>query len=169
MVIMVAVSLVVMASYGAERVAFRQYQEIIHRERAQLFLVETFEQLEAMRRTCLLKNYQTGWQEFLGKISSGDYSLVTSIDQKDCGYRFDLPVIQFDDANVNLVRLYQSEEGKSFFTRLERRLQIQELKPDMKLIQVSIFWGHEPYSPDSFQQLSFESLYVDDRQPALVL
>lgn len=166
---MVAVTLVVMASYGAEQVAFRQYQEIIHRERAQMFLVETLEQLEAMRRTCLLKNYQTGWQEFLGKIISGDYQLVTSSDQKDCGYRFDRPTNTFDDANLNLVRLYQSEEGKSFFTRLERRLHVQELKPDQKLLTVSVYWGNDAYSKDSFQQLSFESLYTNDSQPAFVL
>lgn len=169
MVMMVAISMVVMATYGAEQVAFRQYREIIHRERAQMFLVETLEQLEAMRRTCLLKNYQTGWQEFLGKVSGGDYSFVVSSDQKDCGFRFDPPTSAFDDENENLVRVYQSEEGKTFFTRLERRVSVKELKPDQKLITVRIFWGSDSYSPDSFQQLSLESLYTDDRQPAFVL
>ncbi|GEM_PF-6714013 len=165
MMAMIGISLVILASMGAKTAAFKAYQFAVSRERALLFAVETLEQLEALKRTRMLQNYQSSWGKFLGQLSAGSYVFSNS-GLQDMG-------LLTSDAFAE--KVYASEDRHDFFTRLERRIfiEIPETsagEPDRRLVTVSVYFGlPENYSPQSFEQVSLQRLFVDTRGPAFAM
>lgn len=174
MIMLVAISLIIFASYGAKAATYQLYREYVHRERAQLMMAETFEVLEAIRLTEIQKNYLASWDNFIG-TKEGDFKLV----QEEGVEGFGLENFggSFDDEDENVVRLYDNEENlDGMYTRLERRISIENFPPgtsgeaDQKLVSCSIYWGLSGnYDADSIKQVTMEVLYSDDTLPAFVL
>jgi len=142
MVMMVATSLVIFASYGAKLAAFQSYHDIVNRERALLFAAETFEQFEAMKRTRVQQNYIESWDLFLGSKTSGNYQLVSSDNLSDLNL---IPVsndfVPSDDDPM-MVRFYDHEDSlDGFYTRLERKIMVEDLEGEVKKVSVLVSWG----------------------------
>lgn len=165
MIMMVAVSLVILASYGAKISAFQAYSEVIHRGRAQLYAAETLEQLEAMRLTRLQQDYIKSWDLFLGNKPDGYYALVQTDNLSELSL---VPVTEVDeiaDEDDSAVLFYDGEEDlDGFFSRLERRIFVKTMAADSgkKMVTVSVFWGTPgQYREDGPQQIIVQSLYSD--------
>ena len=144
MVMMIATSLVIFASYGAKIAAFQSYHEIVNRERALLYAAETLEQFEAMKRTRMQQNYIQSWELFLGKFSEGGYQLVSSNNISDLNLVKLSEDYSVTDRDEMMVRFYDNEEDlDGFFTRLERKITIEEVPKDPKVKKVSVLvsWG----------------------------
>ncbi|MGE3278904.1 MAG: hypothetical protein AB7J40_03875 [Candidatus Altimarinota bacterium] len=142
MVMMVATSLVIFASYGAKLAVFQSYHDIVNRERALLFAAETLEQFEAMKRTRMQQNYIESWELFLGGKTSGNYQLVASDNLSD----LNLVPVSDDflpaDEDPMMVRLYDNEDDlDGFYTRLERKITVEELEEEVKKVSVLVSWG----------------------------
>lgn len=165
MIMMVAVSLVILASYGAKISAFKAYAEVIHRGRAQLYAAETLEQLEAIRLTRLQQDYIKSWDLFLGNKSDGYYALVQTDNLSELSL---VPVTEVDeitDEDRSAVLFYDADEDlDGFFSRLERRIFVKSMAADSgkKMVTVSVFWGTPgQYREDGPQQIIVQSLYSD--------
>jgi len=183
MVMLVAISLIIFAAFGAKSASYQIYKDIVHRERAQLWLTESFEILEAMRSTELHKNYLEGWDSFVGSLSDGTYRLVKNTD--DPGYILEswTEPGNFSDTDVNVVKMYGEyddlEAALAFqdgiFTRLERRLSVEEYSGateagSQKVVSCSIYWGVSGnYFPETTKLVSMEVLYSDETLPAFAL
>ncbi|MDP2691932.1 MAG: hypothetical protein U1C97_00995 [Candidatus Gracilibacteria bacterium] len=160
MVMLVGMTIVILASYGAKMASFKAYQDIIHRERAQLYAAETLEQFEAMRLTRIQQDYMRSWETFLGSKDDGLYQLVQSDDLSNLGL---VPMSEIKDTDTNSIRYYDDDEHDGFYSRLERRIWLREIgDPEKRLVMVSIYWGIPGgYQSESFQQIVVQSLYSD--------
>lgn len=162
---MVAVSLVILASYGAKISAFKAYAEVIHRGRAQLYAAETLEQLEAMRLTRLQQDYIKSWDLFLGNKSDGSYELVQTDNLSELSLVPVAEAAEISDEDKAAVLFYDSEDDlDGFFSRLERRIFVKSVSGDSKkkMVTVSVYWGTAgAYRADGSQQIIVQSLYSD--------
>ena len=165
MIMMVGVSLVILASYGAKIAAFKAYAEVIHRGRAQLYAAETLEQLEAMRLTRLQQDYIKSWDLFLGSKADGYYELVQTENLSELSLVPVTEAAEISDEDLAAVRFYDNEEDlDGFFSRLERRIAVKTISGESKkkLVTVSVYWGTAgAYRADGAQQIIVESLYSD--------
>lgn len=176
MVMLVAMSIVILASYSAKAFSFKAYAEIIHRERAQLYAAETLEQLKALQMTQVQVNYLKSWQNFLGGKSNGDYQLVSTDTVSSLG---PFLLVQLAEGDIpedsSWVKTYEPDYQNDFFARLERRIAIQEIpaqsgEPQKKLVSISVYWGIKgKYSKQSSQQINFQSIFSDQVGPAFAL
>jgi hypothetical protein len=143
MIMMIATSLVIFASYGAKIAAFKSYHEIVNRERALLYAAETLEQFEAMKLTRMQQNYIESWNLFLG-AAEGNYQIVSSDNLSDLSLvkiSDDYPVT---DEDTMMVRYYDNDADEDgFFTRLERRIHVEEVSDELEMKKVSVLvsWG----------------------------
>jgi hypothetical protein len=174
MVMLLAISLVIFASYGAQISGLQSYREIVHRERAQLAAAEILEQLEAIRLTFVQINYATSWDEFLGDgKSDGLYEIIPGQGVQVPEFSRLPESATFSDTDVSRVIFYDDAEDDythDFSTRLERRLKLTTLSSSEKLMEVSMYWGIPgAYSPESSQQIVVQALYRDHRQPGFSL
>jgi Tfp pilus assembly protein PilE len=143
MIMMIATSLVIFASYGTKIAAFQGYHEIVNRERALLYAAETLEQFEAMKLTRMQQNYIESWDLFLGKVQ-GNFQLVASDNISDLNLVKLTDDYSVTDRDEMMVRYYDNEEDlDGFFTRLERKISIDEIpsEPKMKKVSVLVSWG----------------------------
>lgn len=169
MVMLLAMSIVIFATYSAKISAFQSYKELIHRERAQLYAAETMEQLEALRLTRLHQNYVQSWDSFLGQKDSGHYELVKGDDLNNLSLESLSSDMEYLDTHINRVRLYE-DDNDGFFTRLERRIFVRKPSDDKRLVEVSIYWGVPgAYDKEGLQQVIVQSLYADHTKTGFAL
>ncbi len=169
---LLAMSMVIFATYSAKISAFQAYKELIHRERAQLYAAETMEQLEALKLTRMQQNYVRSWDAFLGDKDDGDYELVTGDDLNNLSLVSLDSAAEYRDTDTNRVKVYGDDESKDdgFYTRLERRLLLRKLPNDEKLVEVSIYWGVAGgYDKESLQQVIVQSIFADHRRAGFAL
>lgn len=145
----VLMSMVILAALGAKHFALEQYRQQIHRERAQLYAVETFEQLEALHLTRRRQQYPDSWGSFLGDLVDGQYQLV----QGD-----HLSELQMVPADESELREYD-EEGQ-MFTALERKIVLESEADDRKLVMVEVSWGKGA--------VRLQKIFVDDVRSAFI-
>lgn len=169
---LLAMSMVIFATYSAKISAFQAYKELIHRERAQLYAAETMEQLEALKLTRMQENYVQSWRTFLGDKDDGDYEIIRGDDINN------LSLVKLDDdteyleEHKNRVRVYGNEENVNdgFYTRLERRIALRSLSDDETLVEVSIYWGVPgAHRLESLQQVIVQSIFTDHRGAGFAL
>lgn len=170
MVMLLGMTVVILASYGARFASWQSYRELIHRERAQLYAAETMEELEAMRMTRLQQDFVRSWDLFLGQKTPGSYELVSG------GLGGDLQLVpvperqEIPDDNRYSVRYYDEDDADGFYSRLERRIELRSLQDDKRLVTVSIYWGVPgAYDPDSQQQVQVQAVYSDHTLPGFAL
>lgn len=143
MIMMIATSLVIFASYGAKIEAFKSYHEIVNRERALLYAAETLEQFEAMKLTRMQQNYIESWNLFLG-AAEGNYQIVSSDNLSDLSLVKISDDYAVTDEDTTMVRYYDNEADEDgFFTRLERRIYVEEVSDELEMKKVSVLvsWG----------------------------
>jgi len=126
----VLMSTVILAALGAKHFALEQHRQQIHRDRAQLYAVETFEQLEALRLTRQRQHYPSSWNTFLGDSANGEYQLIQGAQ---------LSELQLIPADGPEFREY--DEDDHLFTGLERRIFLESEADDRKLVTVHVSWG----------------------------
>ena len=170
MVSLVALSLLITICYGVQSSMLQSYRDVIHRERALLFAQQTFEQLESLRLTRLHQNPQHGWESFFGHLDDGEYVLVQGSQMNE----FQLvPATGLEVLEDQMVQIYESSEPNrqnDFYSRLERRIQLESLEDEVKRITVSVYWGIPGhFSDDHSHHIRFQSLYADQTAPAFVL
>jgi len=180
MIALVAMSLVLSASHGAKAALFHHYRDVVHRERAQLYAMETFEQLESIRLSRIQQNYIRSWESFLGDKESGYYQLVVGADLNQW------QLVSLGSLAPGLVdeglsvRLYEGDPLESarsrtgFYSRLERRIFLEQLDGDFERgqarVTVSVYWGLPgQYVPEHSQQIILQAIYADQTGPAFVL
>lgn len=180
MVMMIAISLVILASSTAQISAFRSYKELIYRERAELYAAETLEQFEAMKRTRLQQDYILSWEKFLGnKKGTKQYRLIGSETLGDMTLQ-EIPEGLVSEETPDWVKIYELSEvdqasKHDFYSRLERRITIAEVpnspgEPQKRLVKVSVFWGlPEKYTEDSLEQVKLQALFSDHTKPGFAL
>ena len=187
MVMLVAMSIVIFASYGAQQAAFVQYSKIINRERAQLYLAETMEELEAFRLTEANKYYINNWKNFLGSVSvfkDGNYQLENkasinsfALVSEDFNFSY---ADQDEGSGCHCVKVYDAEDkGDGFYTRLERHIAVSTddaFSPDAegvvpeRILRVSVYWGVPgAFSEDTHDKIAFQAIYTDHTFPAFAL
>lgn len=168
MVMTLAITIVVISTFGAEAASFKVYQELIHRERALLYAVETLEELEAMKLTRVQQNYRSSWKNFVGNFDEGSYQFTAPIAGADSlsdlflSKSFDN--LDYENNVLSVVRIYEPEKGNDFYSRLERRITIAPVagSSDKRLVTVSVYWGVPgAYSSDSVRQVSLQTVFAD--------
>lgn len=154
MTCLVAFSLLLTACYGIRSSVFADYKNLVHRERAQLFVQETFEQLEALSHTRMHQNPRKAWELFLGSLDDGWYSLHYQVNELP-----DLFVLGSSDiVDESQLKIYDEDSG--FFTRLERRIFLETIDDATRQITVSVFWGEEgSFRWEGHQQIKTQALY----------
>jgi len=169
MVMMLAIGLVILASYSARQSAFQTYQEMIHRERALLFATETLEQFEVMRLTRQQQDYIRSWDLFLGNKEDGQYQFVLGDHLSEINLLRLSDEYELSDEDESMIRYYD-EEAEGLFTRLERRIFVETLDADQKRVTVSAYWG-EPgfFEDDGRKQVRLQALYFDQVQSGFAI
>lgn len=176
MVMTLAITIVVISTFGAEAASFKAYQELIHRERALLYAVETIEELEAMKLTRVQQNYRSSWKNFLGNFDEGSYQFTVPLAGADplsdlfLSKAFDN--LDFENNAPSVVRIYEPEKGNDFYSRLERRMTIAPVagSSDKRLVTVSVYWGIPgAYKPESVRQVSLQTVFADQVGPAFAM
>jgi len=169
MLMLLGMSIVMLSSYGAKASAFQNYHQIIHHERAQLYAMETLEQIEAIRLTRMKQDYMRSWDLFLGNKDSGNYELISGRSLSDLHL---LPqskeLLDFEE-NSSSLRVYDEKED-GFYSRLERRISIEQVKDNQYRVSVSIYWGVPGgYRTKSFEQVILQALYRDQVGPGFAV
>jgi len=166
MIMMIATSLVIFASYGAKIAAFKSYHEIVNRERALLYAAETLEQFEAMKLTRMQQDYIESWNLFLG-AAEGNYQIVSSDNISDLSLVKISDDYRVTDQDTDMVRYYDNEmDDDGFFTRLERKINIEEVpgEIEMKKVSVLVSWG-EGFA----QQVRLQALFSEHVEAGFAL
>lgn len=160
------------SSYAVQASSFQTYQRGVHLERAQLYAQETFEQVEAIRLSRRQQQYQRSWETFMGSLSDGIYQILKGSQMNEWTLSLSGTVLdeELSVREYNHIGSESIENGDGLYSRLERRIFLENGEDNSRLLTVSVFWGLPgTYRDDHIDQIRLQMRYQDQVGPAFVL
>lgn len=177
MIMLIAMSLVILAAYGAKISALQAYRELIHRERAQLYAAETLEEFEALKLSLIQQDYVNSWDNFLGRIDEREryqMSSGNSLNNLNLVNVADDYIPPEDDSNSRRYYFQEEDQRGGYYTQLIRSIWIEPVDEDSRKVTIWIYWGvedaYDPSALDSHPQtLQIQAVYADHTESAYAL